>query len=53
VISGILIIVLIAAFVGIFVWAYAPRRKQRFDEAAALPLLADEAPRAAEREDAP
>ena len=40
-ISGIIIIILIAAFVGIFAWAYAPRRKQRFAEAAALPLVED------------
>ena len=52
-ISGILIIILIAAFVGIFVWAYAPRRKQRFAEAAALPLLDDDVPRAADREHTP
>ena len=26
------------AFVGIAVWAYSGRRKQRFDEAARLPL---------------
>ena len=53
-ISGILIIILIAAFVGIFVWAYAPRRKQRFAEAAALPLVDDLAPpRAPDGEETP
>ena len=40
-ISGIIIIILLAAFAGIFAWAYAPRRKQRFAEAAALPLVED------------
>jgi cytochrome c oxidase cbb3-type subunit IV len=44
VISGILIIILIAVFVGIFAWAYAPRHKQRFIEAARLPLADDRAP---------
>lgn len=29
------------AFIGICVWAYAPKRKQKFDEAANLPF-ADE-----------
>lgn len=52
-ISGILIIILIAAFAGIFLWAYAPSRKERFAEAAALPLLDDDAPRAGAGENAP
>ncbi len=43
-ISGILIIFLLAAFVGIFAWAYAPRQRERFAEAAALPLVEDCAP---------
>jgi cytochrome c oxidase cbb3-type subunit 4 len=41
VISGIVTAILIAAFVGIFFWAWAPRRKQLFTEAAALPLVED------------
>ena len=41
-ISGILTAILLVAFVGIFCWAYAPRRKQRFAEAAALPLIEDD-----------
>ena len=52
-ISGILIVILIAAFAGIFFWAYAPSRKQRFAEAAALPLVDDDAPRATAEEQAP
>ena len=53
-ISGIIIIILLAAFVGILVWAYSPRRKQRFREAAALPLLEDATPpRARDAEDLP
>ncbi len=43
-ISGILIIFRLAAFVGIFVWAYAPSRRERFAEAAALPLIDDPVP---------
>lgn len=43
-ISGILIIVMIVAFVGIFAWAYAPRQRDRFAEAAMLPLVEDAAP---------
>jgi cytochrome c oxidase cbb3-type subunit 4 len=42
VISGIITAVLLVAFIGIFWWAYAPRRKQRFAEAAALALVDDE-----------
>ena len=50
-ISGILIIVMIVAFVGIFAWAYAPRQRDRFAEAAMLPLVEDGAsPRADRRE---
>ena len=52
-ISGILIIILIAAFGGIFFWAYAPSRRERFAEAAALPLVDDPAPRATDREHTP
>ena len=40
-ISGIVTAILIAAFIGIFFWAWAPRRKQPFTEAAALPLVED------------
>jgi cbb3-type cytochrome oxidase subunit 3 len=44
-VSGIFIAVLLVLFLGLFVWAYAPGRKQRFEEAAALALV-DDAPRA-------
>lgn len=40
-ISGILTAILLIAFLGIFFWAYAPSRKQRFVEAAALALAED------------
>jgi cytochrome c oxidase cbb3-type subunit IV len=53
VISGILTAILLVVFIGIFFWAYAPRRKQRFAEAAALPLVEDEVRRPAGREIAP
>ena len=32
----------LAVFIGIVVWAYSARRKQRFDEAANLPFADDE-----------
>jgi cytochrome c oxidase cbb3-type subunit 4 len=40
-ISGILIALMLVLFVGLFVWAYAPARQQRFSEAAALALVDD------------
>jgi len=40
-ISGILIALMLALFIGLFVWAYTPGRKQRFQEAAALALVDD------------
>ena len=40
-ISGILIVLMLVLFVGLFVWAYSPGRKQRFSEAAALALVDD------------
>jgi cbb3-type cytochrome oxidase subunit 3 len=40
-ISGILIALMLTLFVGLFVWAYTPGRKQRFQEAAALALVDD------------
>ncbi len=42
-ISGIVTLLAMLCFVGVVWWAYAPRRRQRFDEAAALPL-SDERP---------
>ena len=40
-ISGIMIGLMILLFVGLFAWAYAPARKQRFNEAASLALVED------------
>jgi cbb3-type cytochrome oxidase subunit 3 len=40
-ISGLFIALMLVLFVGLFVWAYAPSRKQRFSEAAALALVDD------------
>ena len=37
-ISGIITAVLLASFVGIAVWAWSARQRERFDEAARLPL---------------
>jgi len=40
-ISGIFTAVLLAAFLALTAWAYSPRRRARFTEAAALPLADD------------
>ena len=37
-VRGVVTAVSLACFVGIVVWAYAPRNRARFDEAARLPL---------------
>jgi cytochrome c oxidase cbb3-type subunit 4 len=42
-ITGTITAVLILAFLGLFAWAYSPGRRQRFEEAAALPLVDDTA----------
>ena len=42
-ISGIITGVLLASFLGITVWAYSARQRERFDDAAQLPLR-DEPP---------
>lgn len=34
-------VLLVATFIGIVVWAFSGRRKQRFDEAARIPLNDD------------
>ena len=41
-ISGIVTTVLLLLFLAGWVWAWSPRRKRDFDEAAQLPLDADE-----------
>ena len=40
-ISGIVTAVLLLAFLVLVGWAYSSKQKQRFDEAAALPLIED------------
>ena len=42
-ISGTITAILLVAFLGLFAWAYSPSRTQRFEEAAALPLIDDTA----------
>ena len=37
-ISGIVTAVLIALFIGGWIWAWSPKRKREFDDAARLPL---------------
>ena len=37
-ISGIVTAVLLLCFIGGWIWAWSPKRKQAFDEAARLPL---------------
>lgn len=39
---GLFTVVLLVAFVGIVLWAYGKRRKQRFDDAANLPFADEE-----------
>ena len=41
-ISGIVTAVLLACFVGGWIWAWSPKRKHEFDEAAQLPLNEDQ-----------
>jgi cytochrome c oxidase cbb3-type subunit 4 len=43
-ISGIVTAVLLAVFVGAWVWAWRPQRKSAFDAAARLPLEDDSDP---------
>lgn len=40
--SGLLTLILMIAFIGICFWAYSPKRKQDFSEAERLPLENDE-----------
>ena len=39
--DGVVTLLLIILFLGMVRWAYSSRRKQDFDEAAALPLVAE------------
>ncbi|WP_280553180.1 cbb3-type cytochrome c oxidase subunit 3 [Halomonas sp. 25-S5] len=43
-VNGVIIILLIIAFVGLTLWAYSKRRKPDFDEAANLPFADDDEP---------
>ena len=45
---GYITIVTLATFLGIVWWAYRGRNRQRFDEAARIPFLEDEAAERAE-----
>lgn len=40
-IAGIVTAVLLVVFIGGWIWAWSPKRKRAFDEAAALPLEDD------------
>lgn len=42
-IRGIGTLVLLMSFVGLCVWAWMPSQRRRFDEAASLPFLGDDA----------
>jgi len=37
-VAGIITVILLVVFVGGALWAYSPRRKREFDQAARLPL---------------
>ncbi len=39
---GVLSVVMLVMFIGIFAWAFSPARKDKFDEAARTPLDDDE-----------
>ena len=39
-------VLLFIIFIGIVIWAFNPKRKQRFDEAARLPFADDDKPAA-------
>jgi cytochrome c oxidase cbb3-type subunit IV len=49
-VSGIITAMLLVLFVVGGIWAYSPRRKQDFDEAARLPLDDDSRPGKSEEE---
>ena len=44
-ISGIITGALLVLFIGAWIWAWSPKRKQAFDEAARLPLSDGDAAR--------
>ncbi len=43
-------VLVFAAFVGVWIWAWSDKRKQAFEEAANLPFADDDAPRAADKQ---
>jgi len=43
-ISGIVTAILLLCFIGGWIWAWSPKRKREFDDAARLPLNDDEEP---------
>ncbi|QCO68320.1 cbb3-type cytochrome c oxidase subunit 3 [Luteimonas yindakuii] len=51
-VSGIVTVILLLLFVGGWIWAWSPRRKRDFDEAARLPLADDTTPGADDGADA-
>jgi len=51
--SGIISVVLLALFVGGWIWAWSPKRKSEFDAAARLPLADNELPADVAKESSP
>lgn len=47
---GLITLILLVAFIGVWAWAWSKRRKKDFDEMAALPLEEDSRPEGQERE---
>jgi len=43
-ISGIVTAILLLCFIGGWIWAWSPKRKREFEDAARLPLSDDEEP---------
>lgn len=41
---GVITLILLVAFIGVWVWAWLPRHRRVFDRMARLPLENDEAP---------
>ena len=49
-VSGIVTVLLLVVFVGGWIWAWSPRRRREFDEAARLPLAEESADRDEEQD---
>lgn len=43
-VAGVFVVVLMAGFIGLWVWAWLPRHKPAFNELARLPMEDDDAP---------